>query len=115
MQRRSQRIAYRPGTVVRWDETSNWNCYCDSGVPVGDEPEQDGKECFECTTCNTNWGRVKCYGLTEIYKDKTKWPQWEACCIACSGADATLLPEPIQAPTAPLTKEEMQYDLHHRM
>ena len=42
-QRRSQRVAYKPGDVVPRNETSNWNWYCDSGIQIGDEPSQLGK------------------------------------------------------------------------
>ena len=42
-QLRSQRVAYKPGDVVPWNEISNWKWYCDSGIPIGDEPSQAGK------------------------------------------------------------------------
>ena len=102
-QRPSQRIAYQPGTVVKWDDTSNWVCYCTSGVPVGDEPEQPGKECFECTTCNMNWGHVQCYGLAEIHKNKRIWTRCEVLCLECSGDDPNDPPATIPAKGSPIS------------
>ena len=108
-QRRSKQFAYKPGSVVKWDDTSNWCCYCTYGVPVGDEPDQPGKECFECKIRKMNWGIVGCYGLTEIHKNKGVLPTWEVLCLECSGDDPTDPPATIAAPSPSMChyQEEM--------
>ena len=62
------KICLQASFIGKMDDTSNCICYCDSGVPIGDEPSQSGKDCFEYTRCKMNWGQVEYHGLSEIHK-----------------------------------------------
>ena len=95
--RRSQRLGYKPGTVVPWDDASNWVCHCSSGVPVGDSFTVAGQECVECTTCKKSWGHGKCYGFEKIYANARLFAKWEWNCLECSGTDPSI-PPPIIDP-----------------
>ena len=68
--RQSQRVAYKPGSEVRWQESSYWCCYCLSGRSDGKAYTEKANKCALCTTYKKIWGHMACYGFTKIFKDE---------------------------------------------
>ena len=90
-QRRSQRVAYKPGDVVPSDETSNWNCYCDSVFQLVMSHHNLAK-----SASNAQHARRIGDMLVAM---KRIWNSWGVLCLECSSRDPTKQPDTITAPT----------------
>ncbi len=83
MPRRSTRNKYKPKTVVKWTDDSNWLCFCDNG-PERDWQQDEKKVVLCCDDNCISYGHVKCYGLSEIYEEGgSDWEGYMHLCMDC--------------------------------
>lgn len=77
--------SYEPCTAVEYEDGFKWLCLCTSGPELNyDEP---GNEVVLCSGCGLNWGHVRCYGLTELAKNKEQFERYHHLCLQCANQE----------------------------